>query len=198
MGTLISRWKARPFATRSEDYVETGRPARRFPASSLRLARRLMLRAELRLCEWTARYGLVLTRVSLGIIFFWFGALKLLPATSSIDALAQSTMAEISFHLVPPLVCLHILAVWECLIGLGLIFGKYLRASLLLLFLHLPGTFLPLILAPHASWVHFPYDPTLVGHYIIKNLVLISSGIVIAAGSRGGYIVAQPEPVNAS
>ena len=166
--------------------------ASRLHKLSLRRPKQAALQFEHRLCGWTARHGLTLTRISLGIIFFWFGALKLLPTSTPIDALAEHTIGIITLHLVSPLVSLHILGVWECLIGIGLLFGIYLRAALLLLFLHLPGTFLPLVLFPHTCWIHFPFFPSLIGHYILKNFVLISAGIVIAASSRGGRIIANP------
>ena len=71
-------------------------------------------------------------------------------------------------------------------------FGVYLRAILFLLFAQMMGTLTPLVLFPHAAFAHIPYAPTLEGQYIIKNLVLISAGIVVGATVRGGRI--KPEP----
>ena len=163
--------------------------ARRIGKLSLPMA---LIQVEQRLCGWTARYGMVLTRVSLGIVFLWFGMLKFLHGTTAIDALAEHTIGMITLHLVPPVLTLHILAAWECLIGLGLLLGAYLRTTLLLLLLHLPGTFLPLILLPRECWIHFPFFPSLVGHYILKNFVLVSAGIMVASGARGGKMIANP------
>jgi hypothetical protein len=56
----------------------------------------------------------------------------------------------------------------------------------------MPGTVLPLFLLPDVCWVHAPYAPTLEGQYIIKNLVLISAGLVIGATVRGGRLIADP------
>ena len=159
---------------------------------ALRRPKLAALQVEQRLYAWMARNGLHLTRISLGIVFLWFGALKFFPGTTPIDTLAEHTITMITLHIVPPLLALHILAVWECVIGFGLLFGIYLRAALVLLFLHLPGTFLPLVLLPHSSWIHFPFFPSLVGHYILKNLVLVSAGIVVASTARGGRIIAHP------
>ena len=89
------------------------------------------------------------------------------------------------------------LATWECLIGLGLIFGKFLRAKLALLLLQMLGTFLPLVLFPQETFTIFPIAPTLEGQYIIKNVVLVSAGIVVGATVRGGRLVAEPPPVSA-
>jgi len=64
-----------------------------------------------------------------------------------------------------------------------------MRLTLLLLFLQMPGTTLPLIILPEKVWTIFPYGLTLEGQYIIKNLVLISAGLVLGAAVRGGKIV---------
>ena len=47
----------------------------------------------------------------------------------------------------------------------------------------------PLLLFPAETFTRFPYAPTLEGQYIIKNVVLISAGLVIGATIRGGRIV---------
>jgi hypothetical protein len=41
-----------------------------------------------RLTRWIASYSLVLLRLSLGGVFFWFGLLKFFPALSPAEALA--------------------------------------------------------------------------------------------------------------
>jgi hypothetical protein len=46
------------------------------------------------------------------------------------------------------------------------------------------GTMTPLILFPAETFVIFPLVPTLEGQYIIKNLVLISAGLVIGSTVR--------------
>ena len=43
-----------------------------------------------------------------------------------------------------------------------------------LLFIQMPGTFLPLILLPEVCFNNFPFGLTLEGQYIIKNLIIIS------------------------
>jgi len=64
--------------------------------------------------------------------------------------------------------------------------------TLLLLFMQMAGTLLPLFFFPQETFVRIPWAPTLEGQYIIKNMVLISAGIVIGATVRGGRIVADP------
>ncbi len=149
--------------------------------------------ADTRIAAWMARYGIILMRVALGVVFFWFGALKFFPGLSVSDDLATRTVSMLSLGYVSPSISLPVLAAWECAIGLGLIFGKFLRVTLLLLFLQMMGTFLPLVFFPAETWTHFPYEPSLEGQYIIKNLILLGAGIVVGATVRGGSIIAEPK-----
>lgn len=132
---------------------------------------------------WMAAHGLTIMRVGLGIIFLWFGVLKLFPGLSPAEGLVRNTV-----YFVDPDLFLPVLAVWEALIGLGLIFGRFMRTTLLLLFLQMPGTALPLLVLPEVVWTQFPYGLTLEGQYIIKNLVLIGAALVLGATVRGGRL----------
>jgi hypothetical protein len=140
-----------------------------------------------------AHNGLNATRIALGIVFLWFGALKFYPVVLPIDVLAETTLGIVTFHLFRPENCLHVLASFECLIGLGMLTKRFLRLTVFLLFLQMPGTFLPLILLPHQTWIHFPWLPTFEGQYIVKNLVLIAAGIIVGSTVRGGKIIAHPD-----
>jgi uncharacterized membrane protein YphA (DoxX/SURF4 family) len=149
-------------------------------------------RVDLRITHWMARHGVRLLRISLGIVFFWFGVLKFFPGLSPAQTLATRTISVLTFGLIPPDVSIWILATWECVIGLGLVLGVFQRAILLLLFVQMLGTITPIVLFPHEVFTRIPYAPTLEGQYIIKNLVLISAGLVIGATVRGGALVADP------
>ncbi len=140
-----------------------------------------------------ARWGLPLLRVSLGIVFFWFGVLKFFPDLSPAQGLATRTISVLTFGFVRPEVSLPVLAAWECVIGLGLLVGIRLREVLLLLFVQMAGTLTPVFLFPGEVFTRIPYAPTLEGQYIIKNVVLIAAGIVVGATVRGGRVVADPE-----
>lgn len=144
-------------------------------------------RVDRAITTWMARYGLTILRIGLGVIFFWFGALKLFPGMSPAEDLVRN-----SVPLVNPDWFLIVLAVWEMAIGLGLIFGVWMRLTLLLLFLQMPGTALPLVTLPGAVWTQFPFGLTLEGQYIVKNLALIGAGIVLGGTVRGGRL--EPEP----
>lgn len=145
---------------------------------------------DLKIVNWMARYGLMLLRISLGIVFLWFGVLKFFPNLSPAQDLATRTISVLTFNIVTPDISLPLLAAWESLIGMGLLIGgDGLRITLLLLYVQMIGTMTPIFLFPHEVFKVIPYAPTLEGQYIIKNLVLISAGIVVGATVRGGHIV---------
>ena len=132
--------------------------------------------------------GILLLRISLGIVFIWFGFLKFFPGLSPADQIATNTINKLTFGLIKPEISIIILALWETIIGIGLLSGKYLRVILLLLFAQMLGTMTPLIIFPTETFTRFPFVPTLEGQYIIKNIVIISAGLVVGATVRGGQI----------
>jgi uncharacterized membrane protein YphA (DoxX/SURF4 family) len=153
----------------------------------------LFTRVDVRLTNWMARYGILVMRIGLGLIFVWFGVLKFFPDLSPAEDLAARTIESLTFGLVPPAVALPVLAAWEVLIGLGLLTGRFMRITLLLLFAQMIGTITPVFLFPGEVFTVFPYAPTLEGQYIFKNLVLIGAGLVLGATVRGGAVVADPD-----
>jgi len=148
--------------------------------------------ADRAIVRWMAGNGVLLLRLSLGTVFLWFGALKLFPDLSPAESLATRTISALTGGAVVPAVSLPALAAVECVIGLGLLAGRGLRAVLLLLFLQMLGTLAPLLLYPAECFARVPWAPTLEGQYIVKNLVLVSAGIVVGATVRGGRLVAEP------
>jgi uncharacterized membrane protein YphA (DoxX/SURF4 family) len=131
-------------------------------------------------------------RIALGAVFLWFGALKFFHGLSPAEDLAARTITQLTFGLVPPDVALPVLAAWESLIGLGLLSGRFLRATLLLLALQMLGAMTPLLLFPGETFTAFPFAPTLEGQYIIKNVVLVAAAMVVGATVRGGQLLAEP------
>jgi uncharacterized membrane protein YphA (DoxX/SURF4 family) len=148
-------------------------------------------RVDEKITSFMSQYGILLLRISLGIVFLWFGVLKFIPGLSPAQEIATSTIEQLTFGLIKPDVAIMILAVWETLIGLGLILGIFLRITLFLLFTQMLGTMTPLVFFPAETFIIFPFVPTLEGQYIIKNLVLISAGLVVGATVRGGRIVQE-------
>lgn len=131
-------------------------------------------------------------RVSLGLVFLWFGALKFFPGLSPAQDLAARTIEQLTLGLVPAALAVPALAAWEVLIGLGLISGRFLRATLLLLVVQMLGTLTPLVLFPAETFTVFPIAPTLEGQYILKNMVLVAAAMVVGATVRGGQLEADP------
>ena len=130
---------------------------------------------------WMNRYGRRILRYALAVIFIWFGALKFFDHGPAND-LVRRTIYWVSPDLFVP-----VLAGWEIAIGVGLLFRPLLRLGLLLLFLQMPGTFLPLVIVPERCFETFPFVLTLEGQYILKNLVLLGAALVI-----GGTIHPSP------
>jgi uncharacterized membrane protein YkgB len=147
---------------------------------------------DVRITTWMAKHGVTLTRIALGVVFFWFGALKFIPGASPAEELATRTITRLTGGTITQALALHLLAAWEVLIGLGLLTGKLLRVTLLLLFVQMMGTLLPLAYFPEETFTRFPWAPTLEGQYIIKNLVLIAAAIVVGTTVRGGRLSAEP------
>lgn len=138
----------------------------------------LPLPADLRLARWVQRHATTLLRFSLAAIFFWFGILKPLGVSPAAGLVERTVFWFDPAWFVP------LLGAWEVAIGLGLCFRRTLPWALALLFLQMPGTFLPLLLLPDVCFTEFPYGLTLEGQYIIKNLCLISAAIVVTASAR--------------
>jgi len=130
------------------------------------------------IAEGMYRYGRVLLRYSLAVVFVWFGALKIADISPAAD-LVRNTV-----YFFPPDQFLPVLGWWEVLIGVGLAFRPLVRAALFLLALQMPGTFLPLVILPQVCFTSFPFGLTLEGQYIVKNLILISAAFVVGSTVR--------------
>ena len=149
-------------------------------------------RTDRRITGWMAEHGMLMLRIALAIVFFWFGALKLIPDASPAEALAGQTIERLTGGLVAAETAVPILAAWEVAIGVGLFIGRGMRITLLLLFVQMLGTITPLFLFPSETFSQFPWAPTLEGQYIIKNLVIVAAAIVLGATVRGGQLTAEP------
>ena len=127
---------------------------------------------------WMSRHGHMLLRISMGIIFIWFGLLKTF-GQSPVNNLVARTV-----YWFDPNVFIPILGWWEFAIGVCFLFHRLIRIAVLLLFLQIGGTFLPLIVLPEVCFIKFPFVLTMEGQYIVKNLLIISAAIVIGGTAR--------------
>jgi uncharacterized membrane protein YkgB len=135
-------------------------------------------RVDATIAGWMNRWGLLFLRISLAVVFIWFGALKPFRISPADDLIARTVYWFDPDWFIP------LLGVWEVLIGVCLLIRPLIRIAILLLLLQMPGTFLPLVLLPERCFVHVPYAPSIEGQYIIKNLVLISAALVIGSTVR--------------
>ena len=120
-----------------------------------------------------------LLRISLGIIFLWYGMLKFFPELSPAEGLAINTINWMFNGLIPSIISIKLLALWEVLVGIGFILGIYTRYFTILFLIHMVLTFLPLFIFPELSFTNAPYAFTIVGQYIVKNIVFILVGFLI-------------------
>lgn len=115
-------------------------------------------------------------RIAIGVVFVWFGALKLSNDTPVADFVANTLPWFNRVWLVPAL------GLFEVLIGLALMSGRFVTLVCVALVAHLTGTFLSLIMQPSVTFQHGnPLMLTTEGEFVVKNLVFIAAGLVIAA-----------------
>ncbi len=128
-------------------------------------------------------------RLSFGVIFIWFGVLKPL-GLSSAEGLLKSTVIWLPFG--SPEMWLIIIGLWEVVIGVFFFFKKTTRIAIILLFLQMVGTFMPLVVLTEVTFQSNNFLlPTLEGQYIIKNLMIISAALVL-----GGEITRSNKKTN--
>ncbi len=116
-------------------------------------------------------------KISLFIIYFWFGLLKVLnlsPAEELVHALFTMTLA----WLVPFNVFYLLFALFECFLGILFLVKKAEKYAFYLMLIHIFTTALPLIILPEYAWSGFMVL-TLAGQYIVKNLLILAAGFVI-------------------
>ncbi|WNH08004.1 doxx family protein [Thalassobellus suaedae] len=117
--------------------------------------------------------------ISIGVIYFWFGMLKFFPELSPAEDLAKKTITFLTIGVLPENISIVMLAVIEVIIGCMLIFNLKMKVAVTAALLHLVLTFIPLICFSEDSFTKAPYALTLVGQYIIKNIVIISALLFI-------------------
>ena len=146
------------------------------------LARRgLALAADLerRAVDVLRRVGLTLLRISLGVVFVWFGALKV----ANVTPVGELVAGTLPF--VDPTWFVPFLGGVEVALGLGLLLGRAITVVSAVLVAHLCGTFMVLVMQPELAFQNGnPLLLTTIGEFVIKNVVLIASALVLAARLR--------------
>jgi uncharacterized membrane protein YkgB len=127
-----------------------------------------------------SRWSIPALRVALGVVFVWFGALKI-GRLSPVSELVARTV-----YWFDPDVVVPALGIVEVVIGAGLIFGVLLRVVLLLFAAQMAGTFLTFVVLPHVCFRDSnPLLLTVEGEFVVKNLVLLAAGLVVGSTVRG-------------
>lgn len=136
------------------------------------------------------RWSVPLLRLSLGIVFLWFGGLKVFGVTPVTDLIAATV------YWVDPDWFVVSLGVVEMLVGAGLVLRRAMRIILAVFLAQMAGTFLVLILLPDIAFQDGnPLKLTMEGEFVIKNLVLLSAGLVVGSmvrRDRESLVARQP------
>jgi uncharacterized membrane protein YkgB len=128
-----------------------------------------------------------LLRTVIGIVYLWFGGLKLFPLQSPVEPLMREAYAFLQEWGIMSLgTFIVMVGLWEVLIGIGFLAGRYMNVFIVLILLQLAGAFSPIFLAPEEVWRSFPLTLTLAGQYIVKDLILLAAVYVIWSLDRSG------------
>lgn len=125
--------------------------------------------------------SICMMRVALAIVYIWFGALKVFGMSPA------GELVEKTVYWFKPEIFVPILGICEIIIGLGLLVKRFIPITIILLLSHMAVTFFPVFILQAVCFDAFPYQPTLVGQYVIKNIVLISGALIIAGKYNEKY-----------
>jgi putative oxidoreductase len=133
--------------------------------------------------RWLDRHSITLLRISMGTVIFGFGILKYFPGVSPAENLILTSTHLLTFGLVPGRVAMVLLATVECAIGLSLITSRGLRVTIYLLVMWVLGILSPAVLLPGRLFSGPDHAPTLEGQYVLKDIILLTASLVIAAAT---------------
>ncbi len=149
-------------------------------------------RLDTALNRWLVANSIALLRIGLGLVFLGFGILKFFPGISPIESLATRTTTVLTFGLLSGHSAMDFVAGLECIIGVCFITGRFLRVGVWLMAAQMIGAMSPLVIFPGELFPGPLHAPTLAAQYIIKDIILVAAGMVIASTWTGARIVAEP------
>ncbi|GAB3905211.1 hypothetical protein GCM10028803_35750 [Larkinella knui] len=155
-------------------------------------------RLDTRMNRWLVTYSIPILRVSLGLVFLGFGVLKFFPGISPIEVLATKTTTVLTLGQLRGHGAMDLVATLECIIGICFISGRFLRVGVWLMGAQMLGAMSPLVLYPAELFPGPLHAPTLEAQYIIKDIVLIAAGLIIASTWTGARIVAEPQSMKST
>jgi uncharacterized membrane protein YphA (DoxX/SURF4 family) len=148
--------------------------------------------------RWLVAHSIALLRIGMGLVFLGFGVLKFFPGISPIEDLATRTTHVLTLGLLSGHAAMDFVAGLECLIGLCFLTGRFLRVGVWLMAAQMIGAMSPLLIYPGELFIKPYFAPTLAAQYIIKDIILVAAGMVIAATWTGARIVAQPQSLRST
>ena len=125
--------------------------------------------------------NLLFARISLFVVFFWFGILKVIGASPANQMVIE--LLDKTFSFMEPSLFLVLFGLFEVIIGITFLMPRIERFAIALLSIHLLTTILPLFLLTHLTWSDM-FIPTMEGQYIIKNILIVAVAISIASHLR--------------
>jgi len=151
----------------------------RTPAKAVLSAWSVIDRVDLVIIPFLRRVAVPLLRISLGIVFVWFGLLKIFEVSPVAEFVARTV------YWVDPDLFVPALGVFEVTLGVLLLLGKMMRLTLCLFLAQMVGTFLTFLVLPNVVFQHGnPLLLTVEGEFVVKNLVLIAAGLVVGTTVR--------------
>ncbi|WP_369377981.1 hypothetical protein [Streptomyces sp. cg36] len=157
---------------------------------------------EARIHPWLVRHCISVLRLCMGAVLLSFGFLKYFPDLSPAQGLVVATLHRLTLGLVPHLVsgtaAMDCVATLECVIGVLLIIGRWMRPTTALLLIHLVGILTPLVVVPGRMFGGPHHMPTLEGQYVLKDVVLLAAGLVLATTARATAPPVRHRPADES
>lgn len=124
------------------------------------------------------KHSVTIMRIALAIVYIWFGALKVFSMSPA------GELVEETAYWFRPEIFVPFLGICEVIIGIGLLIKRIIPYTIALLLLRMCATHFPVFILKTICFATFPHCLTLVGQYIIKNLVLIAGALVVAGKYR--------------
>ena len=133
-------------------------------------------------------------QISIGLVYLWFGALKFFPNVSPAEELATNTIGELTFSMIPPSISIIMLALWEVTVGLFFLFNLHKKIAIRVAVVHMLLTFTPLYFFPDLIFNDNILSLTLLGQYIIKNLIILGAlGVLWLEVMQESPSIKEPE-----
>ena len=128
--------------------------------------------------------SVLLSRIALFIIYFWFGFLKIIglsPASPMVQELFGKTIAHMPIvSAMSPGFFVILFGIFEVIIGILFVIPGKEKWAMWAFGIHMVTTTLPLFFLHASVWQHI-LVPTLEGQYVIKNIALIACALTIFA-----------------